>query len=534
MSPVSTASAARSPIGGKLTEMTSARLPCAVALREHPLATVFALAFCIRALNVILLWGDGSFLAEPDATTYWAFGGNLARTDSFWSTLLGMPDRIMPLYPLLLAAIQAVAGEAPRAVALVQAFIDAGTCTLIAALGGLISPAVGLVAGILAAFSISLIVFSSQILTDTLFLFFFALMLLAGARFLVGPRNSMALLAGLAGGLSVAVRPSALILLMACAPAVLLVAFLHRKRIGQAIAAMLVFAAAAATPIAPILARNMIYYHSASLTSQFGDHFAFWVVPLVIQRANGTPYQESVERLQAVYKARLAGEDASFAADPFRRAALLAQIAREELAQVPPLAVVKAWLEGTIVNFVTPALLDDPRVRALPKPSYYATPGSSLWQRARAYLFDNPGLFQALMLAGLAGMLLFLVLELIGFVMLAQALPWAAAFAAAVLVYFSLLNGPVIGPKYRLPMEPILIVLAAIPLARLVEAKGHAGCEPFAYPREVRWGPAADSVSSLSPCAEGQASGEAVVARGASATPMASPSPQARGKQPPS
>jgi hypothetical protein len=38
-----------------------------------------------------------------------------------------------------------------------------------------------------------------------------------------------------------------------------------------------------------------------------------------------------------------------------------------------------------------------------------------------------------------------------------------------VLAYFLLLNGPVATPKYRLPMEPVLIVLAAIPLARIAE-----------------------------------------------------------------
>jgi hypothetical protein len=66
-------------------------------------------------------------------------------------------------------------------------------------------------------------------------------------------------------------------------------------------------------------------------------------------------------------------------------------------------------------------------------------------------------------------MLPILMLEAAGFVMLARTLPWAAVCAGGVLAYFLLLNGPVATPKYRLPMEPILIVLAAIPLARLAE-----------------------------------------------------------------
>jgi hypothetical protein len=40
-----------------------------------------------------------------------------------------------------------------------------------------------------------------------------------------------------------------------------------------------------------------------------------------------------------------------------------------------------------------------------------------------------------------------------------------------VLAYFLVLNGPVASPRYRLPLEPVLLVLAAVPLARLAERR---------------------------------------------------------------
>jgi len=72
-------------------------------------------------------------------------------------------------------------------------------------------------------------------------------------------------------------------------------------------------------------------------------------------------------------------------------------------------------------------------------------------------------------------MLPFLVLEAVGFVMLARMMPWAAVFAGGVLAYFLLLSGPVATPKYRLPMEPVLIVLAAIPLAWVAQRRPRIG-----------------------------------------------------------
>src|SRR5260370_10586525 len=110
--------------------------------RAHPLLTVFVLALIVRWINVGLLHGDNAFFAESDATTYWATGAALAKRSAFWPTLSSMTDR-MPLYPLLLAGVRSTFRDAPRAAALIQAVIDAGTCTVIPALGTLLSPLPG-------------------------------------------------------------------------------------------------------------------------------------------------------------------------------------------------------------------------------------------------------------------------------------------------------------------------------------------------------------------------------------------------------
>ena len=49
-----------------------------------------------------------------------------------------------------------------------------------------------------------------------------------------------------------------------------------------------------------MLIRNIIQYGSFELVTQTGDHLAFWIVPLVAQRADGTPYDVTVARMQAL------------------------------------------------------------------------------------------------------------------------------------------------------------------------------------------------------------------------------------------
>jgi 4-amino-4-deoxy-L-arabinose transferase-like glycosyltransferase len=450
------------------------RLCRVVAAR--PFGAVFALALAVRLINLALLPGHDAFFAEQDTFGYWALGAALARPGGFWPTWMAMTDRV-PLYPLLLAAVESAFGDAPRVVAIIQAAIDAGTCVLIAALGRLISPAVGLIAGILAALCATLVLYSTQILTDTLFLFFFTLMLLAGAHFLLHPSNRLAALAGLAGGLALATRPAIALLLAAGVPLVFIVVIIKRRAVMPALAAAVLFMVAAAAPVAPVLLRNAVTYGSVSLTSQTGDHLALWIVPLVSERTAGTPYQASVDAMEARYRQRLAELGLADEPNPFRRAAVKNELAREELARQPLTAFAEAWLEGMVVNLGAPAIVLDPRVRALPRPSFYNTPGGSLWGKTRAYLLEEPGRYQLVLVLGLVAMIPFLVLEAVGFVILARMLPWAAVFAGGVLGYFLILNGPVATPKYRMPMEPVLIVLAAIPLARLAERWGGAASD---------------------------------------------------------
>jgi hypothetical protein len=437
---------------------------------EHPVKAVFFLALVVRLVNLATLHGHDAFFAELDSHVYWRLGADLAKNGGFWPTLKAMTDR-MPIYPLLLCAVQRAFGDAPRVVALLQSVADAGSCAMIAALGAVVSPTVGLLAGIIAALSINLIVYSTQILTDSLFLFFFTLMLLAGARFMLRPTNTLALATGLSGGFALATRPAVALLLLAAVPVAFVVSFVRRRQVMPALLAATLFAIAGAAPIAPVLLRNAAYYHTWKLTSQTSEHLLSWIVPLVKQRADGTPYQETVDRDLMLYRRRLAELGMSAETDPFRLAAVKSEVAREQMALLPISAYAKSWLDGIVVNVAAPAILGDPRLRALPKPSFYNTAGTTLTERARTYLFKYPGLYQFILLAALASMVPLLALEAVGFLMLMHRLPLAALFGAGIVVYFLLISGPVASAKYRLPIEPVLIVLSAIPLAALIERR---------------------------------------------------------------
>src|SRR5262249_42472416 len=187
--------------------------------------------------------------------------------------------------------------------------------------------------------------------------------------FLLRPTMGLAVWGGLAGGLALATRPSVAMLLAAAVPLVFVVALVRRWSVGPALAAALLFPLAAAAPVAPVLARHAIRHDSLGVTAQTGDYLALWIVPLVTERADGTPYQTTFDRMDARYRQQAGPEP-----NPFRRSDIASGLAWQEMARLPPAALATAWLEGMVVNLAAPALLADPRVRALPNPSLYQPP----------------------------------------------------------------------------------------------------------------------------------------------------------------
>ena len=428
---------------------------------EKYLITIFVFAFGIRLINILFLSGQSAYFSQDDSALYWNLGAALSESATFRDALLTSTER-MPLYPLFLAGVRHLFGDAPGVAVFLQTFFDSVTCTLIAALGSLYSRRVGLIAGLFAALSMNLIIFSSQILTDTAFVTFFTSFLYLAARFLKSPSNWTIALAGLFGGLSLAVRPVPAIMLAAGLPLVLYLSYVRSHRLIATLFAGLLFVLGVVLPIAPVLLRNVTQYGSWKLMSEGGDHLAYWIVPLVAQRADGTPYQRSVETMRVRYERRLLELGVDRQANPFQLDEIKTDVAREAMNGLPAAAFIKAWLDGMLVNLAAPAIIMDPRVRALPKPSFYDTAGKTLWARGSAYFFEGRGLYPALLLLGLAAGVPVLFLQAQGFFILYLRWPGVALLSGLVVLYFLLISGPVATPKYRLPIEPVLIVLTAI------------------------------------------------------------------------
>ena len=402
------------------------------------------------------------YLSEAGAFAQAIAQGSLHGVD--W---LGPSVIVMPLFAWMIGLTALVFGKfAALAYVLMQSVFDSATCLLVYGIGRTIDPKLALPAAVLAVINPTQIVLSGLVYNDTLFLFFVALFLFSALRWMRQPAWRFAVLLGLGLGASSLIRvvsvPFAPVLILFLVIVAVIEGRLNRRSLAQLASAGLI----AALCIAPVLWRNVSSFGAWSLTSQGGQHLALWVVPLVKEAKDGTPWHQTFDVMQK----RKAERFPEATKNPFEDSAHLKQIASEAMSELGVTAIVKAWIIGAAINLATPAAILSPPVSQLPRTGFYATHGASPAEKIFNFLFRSESATYAwILLVTLAGVVAMRALQLVGFCGLSRDrsnIPIACLFALWT-VYILAINGPVASPKYRLPLEPIFATLAAAGLGAL-------------------------------------------------------------------
>lgn len=433
-----------------------------------PVRHLFGLWVAALAVRLAYLAsaGDLSVLAwVEDSRTYWSMADTLLERAAFLveydpGQFAPMVERT-PGYVAFLAGVKSVLGDRVLPVLALQSAIDAGTVLLIASIAGRLGRHVGMIAGALAVVWPNMIIHSSQILTDSVFLFFFTLFMWGAVRTLEQAAPARAVGAGLALGLATLIRAASWPFQLVAPLFVFGALTVRLRRVAPSAGLTLVFLAASLAPAAPWLVRNALEFDSLTLTAQGGPHLSGWVAPEVIAYAKGSDrareaatLRREIERTYEARTGRPLSEESRFEIN-----AVYAEGGLQALMDQPPSAIAAVWLKGMAANLATPAALLDPRIRQA-----IESAGDGAGYRTalvNAWRSGDFGLRAGLALLA-AGALIAGGLQAIGFALCLRRRPRTTALGAAIVLYFLLLTGPVISPKYRLPIEPVLLIWTAV------------------------------------------------------------------------
>ncbi len=436
------------------------------AINKIRLFTVLFVALLLRGVVFFQVIEDPRVVMQPDSGIYLSLAQGLIQNGSFSnpdSPDYPDPER-MPGYPLFLASIMWVFQGNLLAAVLIQILLDSLSCLLICYLGELICRGSGFLSGILAALNMGMITYSHFILTDSLFLFVSILVLLMLLR--VSRRRELKsnVFLGALLGIAVLIRPVIMYLPVLLIP-LLFVCFITKLHVPApaALGKVLLIGLIFVCTLSPWLIRNFIHFGRFQLSSQSGVHLLQYVVPFVWQYSKGVPFLEGMEKARHAFKERAEKEGLDLiVTDPFERSDLKVKMAVEYLRQEPKSAILKAWIFGGAKNLFSPAIIDLSYLLRVKRPHFFYTKGTTFLERAWNFLKGMQGFFGWAVIENIIALVLSRLIQVWGLVILLRHKTWEAVFLTSIILYFLVILGPVGYAKYRLPVEPLLIVLLSI------------------------------------------------------------------------
>lgn len=432
---------------------------------------LFALALAVRLIffTAIIATRGQAGLALPahsDSQNYTAIARNLVlgRGYSRQDQAPFIPDpKRTPAYPLFIAATEVVAGETPWLAVILQIILGAVTVIVVYQLGKeLWNERAGRIAAVAAAIQPYSAFIATQVLTETLFTFFFALAALMTLRLYRSLATGRAALAGICFGLAALTRPIGEYL-----PYMALLLLLSMRAGRKSLVTAAVLILSFGIVIAPWIYRNyrlagvptISYEANILLDIHYGAFTAY--------RATGNLSDFSAYRLVSSEEGLTETPRDEFA----RR--LVAVAVRHPVSFVTYLGISTApffFGDGlrSIVTAFSPAGAVFGWDFAVTKSGVLGALGIGTmpaWLVALGIVFK---LFWALTwIAGAVG--------IVALIRRGAASRMAAMLFLIFLAYFAVAGGPVNSARYRLPLEPILFVVAAVGLVSRLDRDALVG-----------------------------------------------------------
>ena len=423
---------------------------------------IFLLAFTVRFINLLFLdLNIDTYLIE-DQKFYWDW--SLKGAYLPWNELssLLLTER-MPGAFLFYGFLQWLTANNLFFVLILQALLDSFTCVIIFLCAGLLNKKYELFTGMFAIFSPLMIIISSQILSDTLFLFLFTFSLFFLLKYWRSSNSKKYIyLAGLFLGLSTFIRAATFPLIFISLPIIFLIIKKSGNNYIKCFSTLSIFLLIALAPISNRIVENMIEYDTYSLTSQGGSHMAYWMVPGVLSVSKDMDRNSAVNLVNMEIN-KLGG----VTGQPFKDSKKRVNASINILKQENIYNITYAWFRSSVINIISSPILIDYRVRSLSHPSFAKEGNITKWTET---LFSNKDYFSYLIVLLLSFICsLFCIYSiLMGFYVLTKSNLFISFLSISIIMYFSLITGPTVSPKYCLPYLPILLYLQGLSISRFI------------------------------------------------------------------
>ena len=176
---------------------------------------------------------------------------------------------------------------------------------------------------------------------------------------------------------------------------------------------------------------------------------------------------EKYDREQAIkYVICKLKEEGGLTGKPFIDSDKMLMIAKDILLDQSLINISYAWIRASVLNTIISPILLDNRVRNLSHPSFAKTGSINIWLKNIILNKQYMGYLSLLIISAILS-ILGLISILWGFCILIKSNLKLFLLSIILIIYFCLITGPTLSPKYCIPYVPIIFYLQAIVLDRL-------------------------------------------------------------------
>tara|TARA_E500000178_G_scaffold269730_1_gene267620 strand:+ start:201 stop:1538 length:1338 start_codon:yes stop_codon:yes gene_type:complete len=344
-----------------------------------------------------------------------------------------------------------------------QALIDALTCIVMYKTGSIIFPKQKTYIYLSATLSPLMIILSSQVLSETIFLFFFTIFLFFSVKIL-SEKNHLYYKMAIAGfflGLATCIRSLTYPLVFLSIVPFVIVLIKNNTFKNKIIIACITFLFFALLPLSPRIYDNIINHSTYVLTSQSGTHLAYWVAPMIISETKNINRNDAIKYIDKVAKKYPLTEDY------YKNDQILRKVGIKVLSEVNKVDLTFHWTKAGLINLIAPSILIDKSLRVLPHPSYYETGNILAWLKL---IYSNSEYHKYLIYILIASISsIFTIISLIiGPLFIFRNQRIIFYITTLYILYFLLITGPVLSPKYILPILPCIFLYQGITLFKII------------------------------------------------------------------
>ena len=416
---------------------------------------IFLLAFIIRFINLLFLDLNPETYLVEDQIFYWEL--SLKGAYLVWSDFpsIELTER-MPGSFWFFEFLQWITNKNLFLILIFQSIVDSLTCVIIYNCAGLINKKYQLYTGIFAVISPLMIIISSQILSDTIFLFVFSCSLYCILKYSKSSSLYYLMISGLMLGLSAFIRATAFPFIFLALPIIFFIIQTKEYNSKRLVFSFFIFLILSFLPISHRFLSNVTYNNTFSLTSQSGSHSAYWMVPGVLSLSEKYTREEAI-----AYINHRVDKEGGLKGDPYKDSKKLFSISMDILSELRATDIVYSWARASFLNIITSAVLIDMRVRKLQHFSFADEGKIRAWFN-KNYSNKESSKYLLIFFISIFFSIFTAFSFIIGFSYFIKMTPMVAILAIFIILYFSLITGPTLSPKYCVPFLPIIFYVQSI------------------------------------------------------------------------